>query len=142
MSIRVRQKRKGKGQPWYIFIYFNNTCRARKIGDKKTAEAVARKLRAKWLAGELKLDDGMANTPRFGQYAQHYLQTYARVATKLNTWRGYEKLLIQHLLPVWANRKLGDIRRADVKKLKGLDLIVPAWTMGTIEREQLAGVPC
>ncbi len=116
MGVAVRQKVKGCGNPWYIFIHNERKIRSKKIGDKKSAEAVAAKLRKKLLAGRLKLDDGKANTPRFGQYAQHYLRTFSQIV-KCNTLRGYEKLLAKHLLPVWGNRRLGDIKRADVRRL-------------------------
>lgn len=117
MSFPVRQKVKGRGHPWYVFFNWNRTTRSWKVGSKKAAEAVARKLRAKWLAGELKLDDAKANTPRFGQYAQHYLESYAAINTKKTTWRGYQSLLAKHILPAWGQRRLSDIKRADVKKL-------------------------
>ena len=117
MGVTVRQKEKGKGNPWYVFIHQSNRIKSKKVGDKKLAESLAGKIRKKLLAGEFKIDDPRENSPRFDQYAKHYIESYAKVTTKINTWRGYECILKNHLLPVWGERRLCDIKRADVKAL-------------------------
>ena len=52
MGVRVRQKTKGKGNPWWVFISHNGKRTSRKVGDKKAAEAVAGTIRAKLQLGE------------------------------------------------------------------------------------------
>ena len=42
MGVVVRQKEKGKGQPWWVFISHNGKRTSRKIGDKRAAETVAK----------------------------------------------------------------------------------------------------
>jgi hypothetical protein len=52
MGVRVRQKVKGKGNPWWVFITHNGKRISRKEGDKKAAEAVASPIEAKLALGE------------------------------------------------------------------------------------------
>ena len=40
MGVRVRQKVKGKGNPWWVFISHNGKRTSRKVGDKKYAEGL------------------------------------------------------------------------------------------------------
>ena len=49
MGATVRQKVKGKGKPWWVFISHDGQRTSRKVGDKKAAEVVASKIRAKGL---------------------------------------------------------------------------------------------
>ena len=51
MGVRVRQKIKGKGNPWWVFISHNGKRASRKVGDKKAAEKVASTIRAKLQLG-------------------------------------------------------------------------------------------
>ena len=46
MGVKVRQKVKGKGKPWWVFISHNRQRTSRKVGDKQAAESVASKIRA------------------------------------------------------------------------------------------------
>ena len=57
MGVRVRQKIKGKGNPWWVFISHNGKRTSRKVGDKRAAEAVARKIEAKLAFGDFSLDE-------------------------------------------------------------------------------------
>jgi hypothetical protein len=41
MGVLVRQRPKGKGNPWWVFINHEGKRHAKKIGDKAAAEAVA-----------------------------------------------------------------------------------------------------
>ena len=41
MGVSVRQKEKGKGKPWWVFISHNGERKSLKIGDKKSAEKTA-----------------------------------------------------------------------------------------------------
>lgn len=115
MGVTVRQKKKGRGQPWYVFIHRDGLIRSKKVGDRPTAQALAKNLRMKLLAGQLNLDVDVA--PEFAQYARHYIEDYAKTTCKRTTWRGYEVMVEKHILPAWRGRKLTEIKRADVKKL-------------------------
>ncbi len=57
MGVKVRQKTTGKGQPWWVFINHNGKRTSRKIGDRRAAEAVARKIEAKLALGQFGFND-------------------------------------------------------------------------------------
>ena len=118
MGVTVRQKNKGKGKPWYVFVHQNKTTRSKSIGDKKLANAVAAKIRKKLVAGQLKLDGKRDNCPEFTVYAKHYIENYAKTACKRNTWTGYETIIRLHVAPAWKGKKLNQIKRADLENLQ------------------------
>lgn len=118
MAITVRQKVKGKGNPWSIFIHQHGKITQKVVGDKKLADVLAAKLRKELVMGELRLDAEEKNkSPEFSNYADHYIETYAKTTTKQNTWRGYETIIRLHLNPAWKGKQLDEIKRADVKRL-------------------------
>ena len=55
MGVIVRQKTKGKGKPWWVFISHNGKRTSRMVGDKAAAEAVASQIQAKLQLGGLGL---------------------------------------------------------------------------------------
>ena len=119
MGVTVRQKEKGKGKPWWVFIHHDRIIRSKKVGDRQAALAVASLIRKQLKAGELKLpqEDAGSLAPHFGEYAAHYIEAYAKAACKHATWRNYEMVIKNHLNPHWRNKRLDQIRRADVKRL-------------------------
>ena len=119
MGVTVRQKNKGRGQPWWVFIHLNGTIRSKKLGDKRAAEAVASAVRRKLKAGQLNLETvAKKNTiPTFAEYSKCYMERYAKIALKRNTWKGYEAIFKQHLNPAWAEKRLDEITRANIKTL-------------------------
>ena len=56
MGVTVRQRQPGKGKPWWVFICYQGERKAKKVGDRKAAEAVAAKIREKIKLGELKIE--------------------------------------------------------------------------------------
>ena len=117
MGVVVRQKVEGKGKPWSIFIHQNGKIKQKVIGDKKTADVVAAELRKKLIRGELRLDEEKSKSPEFSAFADRYLQTYAKVKVKQNTWDSYETIIRLHLNPVWKGKRLDEIKRSDVRQL-------------------------
>jgi integrase len=121
MGVTVRQKRPGKGEPWHVFIHQDGVIRSKRIGDKRAAEAVAAAVRKKLAVGEMRLGQEAQSEgkpmPTFGAFARQYLDGYAKVACKRNTWEGYEVIIARHLEPIWKDKRLDQITRADVKQL-------------------------
>lgn len=116
MGVKVFQKVRGRGKPWWIIVRTNGTARTKKIGDRQAAEAVASELRRRLKTGELSLptDEGK-RIPTFGEYGRKYVECYAKTSLKYSTYRGYETILRIHLLPELANKRLDQITRADIK---------------------------
>ena len=52
MGVIVRQKQKGKGNPWWLFVTHNGKRTSRQVGDKTAAEKAASKIRAQLQLGE------------------------------------------------------------------------------------------
>ncbi len=119
MSVKVRQKKRGRGQPWWVVIHHNRRRVTKKIGRKEDAEALASAVRRKIKAGEFNVEAKPKGntTPLFQDYARHYIEHYAKVTCKHNTWRGYEVIIEHHLLPSWKGKHLDEITRADVIRL-------------------------
>uniref|UniRef100_A0A7C3SIK7 Uncharacterized protein n=1 Tax=Desulfobacca acetoxidans TaxID=60893 RepID=A0A7C3SIK7_9BACT len=56
MGVRVRQKEKGEGKPWWIFIAYKGQRKSLLVGDKRAAEAVASQIRQSIKAGEFQFE--------------------------------------------------------------------------------------
>jgi len=118
MGVIVKQKIRGKGKPWWIFIHHEGRTTTKKIGDRRSAELVATEVRKRLKVGELNLPvEPKAKLPTFAEYSTHYIETYAKGTCKPNTWKGYEAIIRYHLLGHWKHRRMDDIRRPDVKQL-------------------------
>lgn len=59
----------------------------------------------------------------FGALAEHWLKHVAK--PKNDSWKNQERILQRHVLPRWRDRKVAEIRRADVRGLvEGLEGVV------------------
>ena len=105
MGVRVRQKVKGKGEPWWVFIAHNRKRTSRMIGDRGAAEEVASKIRAKLELGEFDFEPEKREpkVPMFREYADSWLTTIAPATCKESTVQSYDTLLRIHVqdLPFW-----------------------------------------
>jgi integrase len=109
MGVRVREK---DGSFW-IFINHKRKRKAKKIGEKKVAEEVARRLRARLTLGLEPLNGSESPTVR--EYATQWLKTYVAVYTKPRTAEWYEGMLRGHILPALGRIQLGELSRRDVQ---------------------------
>jgi len=118
MGVKVRQKVKGKGQPWWVFISHNGKRTSRKIGDKRAAETVAKQLEAKLALGEFGFDE-KKSIPLFKDFAQGFMETYSPMNHKESTTESYQQVLDRHLLPYFGDMPLNEITRKDIKSFIG-----------------------
>jgi len=114
MGVRVRQKTKGKGNPWWVFISHNGKRTSRKVGDKKAADAVASTIRAKLQLGEFGFEDPKS-VPTFKEYADSWIKTTVPATCKESTVRDYQDILRLHVLSVFSDLKVTNITRGVVK---------------------------
>ncbi|HVT79041.1 MAG TPA: tyrosine-type recombinase/integrase [Phycisphaerae bacterium] len=118
MGVTVRQKNKGKGQPWWVFIRHNNILRSKKVGDRNAAEAVASEVRRKLAMGELFLTPKTETRIQdFSTFAALYIESYAKLELKQNSWEGYQNIIDNHLLPAWGPKPIDQITDDDVRAL-------------------------
>jgi len=115
MGVIVRQKTKGKGKPWWVFISYNGRRTSRMVGDKDAAETVASQIRAKLQLGEFGFEEKKED-PAFKEYADSWIEKIAPAECKGSTLKGYRDLLKNHILPVFGHLKLTEITRGKVKE--------------------------
>ena len=116
MGVTVRQKAKGKGKPWWIFISHNGKRTSRRVGDKAAAEDVASKIRAKLKLGEFGFDEKKPKSiPTFKLFAEGFMETYSAMNHKPSTHESYRSALDIHLLPTFGDKDLDSITRKHVK---------------------------
>ena len=116
MGVVIRQKMKGKGQPWWVFISHDGKRTSRKVGDKKAAEAVASEISAQLQLGQFDFKPHRT-VPTFGVYAKSWLETTVTEANdyKPSTIKDYEILLEKHINPEFEDLTITEINRGKIK---------------------------
>lgn len=127
VGVSVRQRR----GTWWIFIRHRGKRRAKSVGDKRTAEAVAQKLRARLALGDFSIftDAGELLQP----FALRWLDAIT-ATRKRSTSAFYRFNLTLHILPELGGKPVSAITRADCR-----DLIVTCRDKG-LKRASLLGV--
>jgi integrase len=116
MGVRVRQKVKGRGNPWWVFITHNGKRTSRQVGDKAAAETVASKIRAKLQLGDFDLEEKKKiSIPFFKDFAKGFMGTYSAMNHKESTQESYQQALDRHILPYFGGMPLDEISRKDIK---------------------------
>ena len=114
MGVKIRKLR-GK---WYLVIDYRGKRKTRVIGtDRKIAEEVRRQVEAKLALADygILLDNQEKALPTFGEYTERWMKEYAEVENKPSTVVKHEQVLRLYLLPEFATKRLGAIRRDEVK---------------------------
>ena len=99
-----------------MFISHNGKRTSRKIGDRRAAETVASKIRAKLNLGEFDLDENKKPPiPLFKDFAKGFMETYSAMNHKESTQESYQQVLDRHILPYFGELPLDEITRKDIK---------------------------
>ena len=114
MGVIVRQKVKGKGQPWWVFISHNGKRTSRKIGDKQAAIIVAKRIEARLALGDFNFEDEKP-VSAFKEYADSWINTTVPATCKDSTQRDYQDILRLHVFPIFKNLTVTEITRGKVK---------------------------
>ena len=114
MGVKVRQKVKGKGKPWWVFISHNGKRTSRKVGSKTAAQDVASKIEAKLQLGDFGFEE-KKKILTFKEYAELWLKSDVPALCKKSTGENYRGFLNKRVLPVFGNLKVTDINRGKVK---------------------------
>jgi len=123
MGVTVRQKVRGKGNPWWVFIAHNGNRKSKMVGDKAAADALASKIRERLKTRELQISPER-KMPTFGEYAQEWLNGHGETQLKYSTLKSYISVFKNHL-ETYKNKSheylkdkpLNQITRADIKGL-------------------------
>jgi integrase len=115
MAVIVREKVKGSGE-WWIFINHKGRRRSKKIGDKRTANTVARKAKERLAAGDL----GMlkAKTPTIAKYGGQWLLSPHHEWAD-GTRDNYGSAFTKHIKPALGKKRLDEVGRKEVKAFIG-----------------------
>jgi integrase len=121
MAVWVREKQKGSGE-WWVFIKHAGKRRSKKVGDKKSANALAKEVRNALAAGDLGLgqEEEEPQGPTFNVYSEQYLdraEPDGEHGLKRSSWLDYASCIRRNLQPALGDRPLEDIHRRDVKDL-------------------------
>lgn len=125
MGVIVRQKMKGKGQPWWVFIAHNGNRTSRKVGTKDAAVEVATKIQARLQLGEFDFEEEKKEEkpePTFRDYADSWIKVNAPAECKESTVSSYDDLLRIHVLPEFGTLKLREINRGKIKDFIALKI--------------------
>jgi integrase len=116
MGVKVREKPPNSGI-WWIFINRQGKRRAKKAGrEKKLALAAAKKIEAKLALGDAGLPQEEQVVPKFGEYAQTWINVTVPATCKPSTLRDYQTILAKHFLLVFNKASVNQINRLMVKK--------------------------
>ena len=115
MGVKVRQKTKGKGNPWWIFINHEGRRKSIKVGDKRTAERKAVKIEKMLNTGQYQLNPSTQETEvKFKAIAKEWIAEI-KITRKKSTCERYNQILDGHVLPVFGNRAVANITKGEVK---------------------------
>jgi integrase len=115
MGVTVRQKVKGKGNPWWVFIAHNGKRKSLRVGDRAAAESLASNIRQRLKAGELHLTS-KDKVPTFGEFARKWLDGYGQTHLKYSTLKGYEGILRRDLQTL-QDKPVDQIARPELREL-------------------------
>jgi integrase len=152
MAVIVREKVKGSGE-WWVFINHQGKRRSKKIGDKRTTNSVARKIRERLAGGDMGIV--REQCPTVGKYGKQWLYSPLREQVE-STLMKYQEAFKQHIEPYFGSKRLDEIKRRHVKdfigslKSKGLSVsrtkVIKAVLSGiyenAIEDEIVSVNPC
>jgi len=113
MGVRVRL---WKGA-WWVFVTHRGQRRAKRVGDRRAAEAVASQLRARLQLGDLSILEHERDALSLQAYAERWLGTYVAVHCKPRTLELYTFLCRRHLFPELGAVALPDLTRERVRAL-------------------------
>ena len=116
MGVKVREKVKNSGE-WWVFINHKGRRRSKKIGDKRTANTVARKVKERLAKGDL----GMLKEkcPTLSSYGQEWLKSPLRELED-STRKMYEGYYRLHIKPHLGSKRLDEVKRRHIKRLISL----------------------
>jgi integrase len=118
MGVTVRQKTKGKGKPWWVFISHDGKRASRRVGDKQAAEKVASKIRAQLQLGQFSLEEKRERPiPLFKHCAQAWIEITVPATCKESTESDYQAILDNHVNPFFEDLKINEITEGKIKEL-------------------------
>lgn len=116
MGVILKQKVKGRGNPWYVEV--NCTIdgkkfrKQKKFNDKKAGEAFRKQMEIE--LAQKKFGFKVKSEKTFGKYAEEWLKITVKNDCKKSTRQDYKALLENHILPVFGDRPIDEITRGEI----------------------------
>jgi integrase len=143
MGVTVRQKVRGRGQPYWVFVALNGKRTSTRVGEKKDADKLKKEIEKKIRKGEFRLGDPEERKIgiTFKQYADVWMKTTVPATCKRSTESDYEAILKNHIRPVFDKMSLQDITRGKIKTLL-LEKINQGYAKSTVKhiRNVISGI--
>ncbi len=118
MGVTVRQKVKGRGKPWWVFIAHNGKRKSIKVGSKDAANELKKEMDKDLARGKLNLEEeNTEQIPTFKEYSEKWVNGYVKATLSESTYERYEQVLKSHIWPTLSGTPLDKINRGDVKDL-------------------------
>jgi len=114
MGVKVRERPEGSGVYW-VFIDHQGKRKAKKVGDKRAAASLAKKIEAKIVLKQFNLEDEK-KLPTFAEYSSVWLNDYIGALRAPTTRERYECVL-KHVLPFLGGKPINEISRGDVRSM-------------------------
>ena len=114
MGVTVREK---DGAYW-VFICHQGKRKAKRVGDKRAANAVAEIIRAKLTLGELKIPDPAAEAPKvptFEEVAKEW-ERHTAPSWKRSTAITFSKAIQKHFIPEFGPLPITDVKPALIEE--------------------------
>jgi integrase len=106
----------GGTKAWIVRARAGDTVINKKLGTYPALKLAAARTAAERLLEAIARDGGTDAVDRtFGAVAEHWIEKVAK--PKNDSWKLQQRRLEMHVLPAWQDRKIADIRRADVREL-------------------------
>lgn len=99
---------------WWVFINHRGRRKAKKVGDRTSAEVLAKTLRERLARADLQF--ATTDTATLRAYAESWLNT-AEANLKASPVTFYRGCLEQHILPALGSRPVSSLRRLDCRDL-------------------------
>jgi integrase len=115
MGVKVKERPEGSGI-WWLFIDHKGKRKAKKIGkDKRLALEAAKKIEAKLTLGDMGIGQDETKVMTFSDYAKKWITVTIPATCKESSFRDYQGLLKNHILPAFGNVPINEINRLMVK---------------------------
>src|SRR6185436_18881162 len=112
MGVKLRFRRGA----WWIFIDHRGQRRSKRIGDKQTAERLAKEIRERLVRSDFQLPATDASSITLTKYCEDWMRQ-AKLNLKASTIRFYDGALEQHILPALGSRLVSNLKRSDCRDL-------------------------
>jgi len=114
MGATYRQRVKGNGNPYFIFVSYKGQRVSKKIGSKAKAKEVADQINARIALNDFNIEEEKP-VPIFKEYADAWIKTTVPATCKESSTKDYEDILRIHVLPEFGGLDVTRITRGQIK---------------------------